>query len=143
MRKIVEKEKVKDLLYNIRNEFENELDYDYETESGKELTDSDFEIMTEYLDRFLDKVNLCLDDELEDINTTPLEQAILNEIDMILECYEDYENVELSENTKIDIAWNIINYEDNLWEELNNTICDYISKELVKNYMNAKKESEK
>ena len=32
MRKIVEKEKVKDLLYNIRNEFENELDYDYETE---------------------------------------------------------------------------------------------------------------
>ena len=143
MRKIVEKEKVKDLLYNIRNEFENELDYDYETESGKELTDSDFEIMTEYLDRFLDKVNLCLDDELEDINTTPLEQAILNEIDMILECYEDYENVELSENTKIDIAWNIINYEDNLWEELNNTICDYIRKELVKNYMNAKKESEK
>lgn len=74
---------------------------------------------------------------------TPLHKALIDEIDMVLECYEDYENVELSENTKIDIAWNIINYEDNLWEELNNTICDYIRKELVKNYMNNKKESDK
>lgn len=62
----ITKEKIKDLLYNVRNEFDNELDYEYETETGKELTDTDFEVMTEYLDRFLDKVNMLIDDELED-----------------------------------------------------------------------------
>ena len=59
-------EKVSDLLYKVRNEFNNELDYDYETSSGKELTDDDFEIMVEFLDRFLDKVNDVMKDELED-----------------------------------------------------------------------------
>lgn len=72
---------------------------------------------------------------------TALHKALVEEIDMILECYDDYEGVELSDNAKSDIAWNIINYEDNLWEELNNTICDYIRKELVKNYINNKKEN--
>lgn len=74
---------------------------------------------------------------------TALHKALVEEIDMILECYDDYEGVELSDNAKSDIAWNIINYEDNLWEELNNTICEYIRKELVKNYINNKKESDK
>lgn len=59
-------EKVKDLLYNVENEFNNELDYDYETSSGRELTDDDLDIMTEYLSRFLDKVYAVIDDELED-----------------------------------------------------------------------------
>ena len=59
-------DKVKDLLYDIRNEFDNELDYDYESESGKELTETDFELMTEYLDRFLNKVYMCIDNVLLD-----------------------------------------------------------------------------
>lgn len=66
MRDKITKEKIFDLLYDIRNEFENELDYDYETESGKELTDTDFDIMTEYLDNYLRKVNLCIEDKFED-----------------------------------------------------------------------------
>lgn len=74
---------------------------------------------------------------------TALHKALVEEIDMILEGYNDYKGVELSDNVKSDIAWNIINYEDSLWEELNNTICDYIRKELVKNYINNKKESDK
>lgn len=59
-------EKVKDLLYNVRNEFDNELDYDYESDSKKELSDDDFNIMIEFLDRYMDKVYLVIDDELED-----------------------------------------------------------------------------
>lgn len=59
-------EKVKDLLYNVRNEFDNELDYDYESDSKRELSDDDFNIMIEFLDRYLDKVYLVIDDELED-----------------------------------------------------------------------------
>ena len=59
---VITKEKIKDLIYNTQNEFSNELDYDYESESGKELTDSDFEIMEEYLSRFCDKLYNYIDD---------------------------------------------------------------------------------
>ena len=59
-------EKVKDLLYNVRNEFDNELDYDYESDSKRELSNDDFNIMIEFLDRYLDKVYMVLEDELED-----------------------------------------------------------------------------
>lgn len=63
---------------------------------------------------------------------TNLEKALMDEIDMILDCYEDYENVKLSEETKNDIANDIINYEDQLWEDLHVIICDYIKKELLR-----------
>ena len=59
-------EKVKDILFNVRNEFDNELDYDYGRDYKEDLTEEDFDMMIEFLDRFLHKVNLTIDDELED-----------------------------------------------------------------------------
>lgn len=59
-------EKVNDLLYAVRNEFENELDYDYLSEVyNKEITEEEFNLLIEFLDRFLDKVNDVMKDELE------------------------------------------------------------------------------
>lgn len=59
-------EKVKDLLYNLQNEFENELDFDYKSEYKKELEKQDFNIMFEFLERFVSKAELLINDELED-----------------------------------------------------------------------------
>lgn len=58
-------EKIKDLIYNVYNEFENELD-DYTSKVKDNLTDEDFKIMLEFLDRFVDKVKLVINDEIED-----------------------------------------------------------------------------
>lgn len=57
-------QKVKDIIYAVRNEFENEIDT-YETSDGKELTDNDIFIMFEFLDKYIDKLELVIDDELE------------------------------------------------------------------------------
>lgn len=54
-----------------------------------------------------------------------LELAMIEEIDMILDCNFDNE-IELSENTKLKIAREIICKEDRLWEDLNNIIRDKI-----------------
>ena len=59
---VITKEKIKDLIYDTQNEFSNELDYDYESESGRELTDTDFEIMEEYLTNFCNKLYARIDD---------------------------------------------------------------------------------
>ncbi len=63
--KEITKEKIKDIMYAVRNEFENEID-DYETESGRELTDDDFNIMFEFLDRYINKTEMVIDDEVND-----------------------------------------------------------------------------
>ena len=57
----MDSETIQNLLLNVRNEFENEID-DYETNSGKELTDDDINIMFEFLDRFVDCVNSKIKD---------------------------------------------------------------------------------
>lgn len=59
-------EKVKDLLYNLQNEFENELDFDYQSEYKEKLEEQDFNIMLEFLERFVNKAELLINDELED-----------------------------------------------------------------------------
>lgn len=56
MREKITTEKIKDLLYATYNEFENELDYDYVSEYKENLTDTDFNIMLEFLKRYNDKV---------------------------------------------------------------------------------------
>ena len=91
----------------------------------------------------IEVLSILEEEKQENINNTPLEQAIVEEINMIVESYEDYENIELSEETKMNIAYDIINYEDHLWEDFNNTICDYIRKELTKNYMSTNKDFER
>ena len=59
-------EKVKDLIYALQNEFDNELDYDYKSKYKAELTETDFNIMLEFLERFIVKFELSIVEELED-----------------------------------------------------------------------------
>ena len=59
-------EKVKDLVYALQNEFDNELDYDYKSKYKAELTETDFNIMFEFLERFIGKFDLSIVEELED-----------------------------------------------------------------------------
>ena len=59
-------EKVKDLVYTLQNEFDNELDYDYISKYKAELTETDFNIMLEFLERFIGKFELSIVEELED-----------------------------------------------------------------------------
>ena len=59
-------EKVKDLIYALQNEFDNELDYDYISKYKAELTETDFNIMLEFLERFIGKFELSIVEELED-----------------------------------------------------------------------------
>lgn len=59
-------EKVKDLIYALQNEFDNELDYDYKSKYKAELTEKDFNIMLEFLERFIGKFELSIVEELED-----------------------------------------------------------------------------
>ena len=59
-------EKVKDLIYALQNEFDNELDYDYTSKYKAELTETDFNIMLEFLERFVGKFELSIVEELED-----------------------------------------------------------------------------
>lgn len=63
--KKITKEKVKDLLYAVQNEFDNELDYDFDY-NNRELTDDDLNMLSYYINCFVDKVDLLIDDELED-----------------------------------------------------------------------------
>lgn len=57
-------EKVKDLIYRVRKEFDNEglVDFDY----NRSLTDNDFTLISYYLMCFVNKLELVIDDELCD-----------------------------------------------------------------------------
>lgn len=63
--KKITKKKIKDILYAVREEFENEIDT-YDTGGCRELSDDDISIMFEFLDDFIDKINMVIDDEVED-----------------------------------------------------------------------------
>lgn len=63
--KKITKEKVKDLLYNVQNEILNELDFDYESQFKKDITKNDLEILIEFMGKFVDKLELTIDDEFE------------------------------------------------------------------------------
>ena len=60
------KEKIKDLLYDVENEFDNEID-DYVSEVKSVLTSEDMELMSEYLYRFVCKCNIMIDESEEDL----------------------------------------------------------------------------
>lgn len=69
---------------------------------------------------------------MENKELTIMEQFLIDEIDMILDCCYDEEEIELDDKAKFKIARNIINYEDDLWEMLNDIIRDYIDREVNK-----------
>lgn len=58
------KENIEDILYNTRNEFENEID-SYESSYKKDLTENDLNIMFEFLDLFINKVELLIEDQFK------------------------------------------------------------------------------
>lgn len=58
---MITKEQTKNILYDVYCEFENEIDT-YETSSGRELTNDDLDIMFEFLQCYVDKVKLLIDD---------------------------------------------------------------------------------
>lgn len=67
---------------------------------------------------------------MENKELTIMEQFLIDEIDMICECCYDDEEIELTDEKKYQIARNLINYDDDIWEMLNDRIREYIDKEV-------------
>ena len=65
MREKITIEKIKDLLYATYNEFENELNYDYVSEYKENLTNIDFNIMFEFLIRYINKMENYIDESFK------------------------------------------------------------------------------
>ena len=61
----IKKEQILDLIYKVEQEFENELDEDYESNYKEELTEQDFNMLSEFLKRFTHKLDLTINDEFE------------------------------------------------------------------------------
>lgn len=61
----ITKEKIKDILYAVRNEFENEVS-DIDDTFEDEITDREIDLMFKFLDMFIDKTNMVIDDEVKD-----------------------------------------------------------------------------
>lgn len=59
-------EKVKETLYAVRNEFETDID-SIDEGFNKELTDEQINFAFEFLDSYIDKVEMVLDDELVNV----------------------------------------------------------------------------
>lgn len=66
-------------------------------------------------------------------DVTTLEQAIIDEIDMVLECnFDSYETgLELSDEKKLEIAQDIINKDYQIWEDLHTLVFNYIKNSLT------------
>ncbi len=58
-------DKVKDILYAVKSEFENEVD-EIEDVFDKEISDESIDFAFELLERYIDKMENVLNDELED-----------------------------------------------------------------------------
>ena len=57
------KERIKEIVYDLQCEFENELDcFEY---SDKELSDDDLDLMCYFLNCYVGKLNLLIDSEVE------------------------------------------------------------------------------
>jgi len=61
----ITKEKIKDILYAVRNEFENEVS-DIDMAFEDEITDREIDLMFKFLDMFISKADLVIDDEVDD-----------------------------------------------------------------------------
>jgi hypothetical protein len=72
-------------------------------------------------------------ERLENIqkNTNVLEDALIDEIDMVLDC--NFENeIDLEENVKRQIAKDIIDFEDGIWEDLHIIVLERLKNEFIK-----------
>lgn len=62
--KRITKDKVKDIIYAVLNEFENELDLDYEF-IDRTITNEDLDMISDGVKKFVNKLELVINDELE------------------------------------------------------------------------------
>ena len=94
----ITKEKIKDMLYAVRNEFENEVS-DIDMAFEDEITDREIDLMFKFLDMFINKVELVINDEVDD-TTRDLEllNGILNYVVELWDINETSE--EIIENFK-------------------------------------------
>ena len=105
---MMNKEEIKDLIYRVQNEFDNELDYDYDY-NGRELTDDDLNMIQNAVDNFANKLNLCLDDE---IDLTQDKQETMKEVSKLFMEESDRQALELlykitnDKLVKIALDWN-------------------------------------
>lgn len=105
---MINKEEIKDLIYKVQNEFDNELDYDYDY-NGRELTDDDLDMIQNACDNFARKLNLCLDDE---IDLTQDKQETMKQVSKLFMEESDRQALELlyeitnDKLVKIALDWN-------------------------------------
>lgn len=59
------KDNILDLIYDTDMEFNNALDYDYESEYKHDLTECDLNMLKELLDRFCFKLENIVNDKIE------------------------------------------------------------------------------
>ena len=62
--KKITKEKINTILYAVYNEYENEIDT-IEDVFGKEMTNEQLDFAFEFLRKYIDKVELVINDELK------------------------------------------------------------------------------
>ena len=62
--KKITKEKINTILYAVYNEYENEIDT-IEDVFGKEITNEQLDFAFEFLRKYIDKVELVINDELK------------------------------------------------------------------------------
>ena len=89
----ITKEKIKDIFYAVRNEFENEIDNTDEV-MGTKIIDRELDLMFKFLDMFINKVELVIDDEVDD-TTRDLEllNGILNYVVELWDINETSEEI--------------------------------------------------
>lgn len=76
---MMSKEEIKDLIYRVENEFNNELDFDYDY-NGRELTDDDLNMIENAITNFSNKLELCVDDEDSNYRQVELRDCYNNEV---------------------------------------------------------------
>lgn len=89
--KEITKEKIKDIMYAVRNEFENEVD-DIDNVMETEITDRELDLMFKFLDMFIGKTEMVIDDEVED--TTKDLDLFNNTINYLIELWDINETSE-------------------------------------------------
>lgn len=63
--KKITKEKIKSILYAVQNEFENEVD-SIDDIFEREISDDEINFGSQLLRKYIDKLELVIDDEVED-----------------------------------------------------------------------------
>lgn len=58
------KQAIKDLLYDVENEFDNELDYDFDY-NGREITDDELDMISYAISCFVNKCSVMIDESEE------------------------------------------------------------------------------